>query len=127
MENDPTLSPSPHVEVRDEALKQLRMLVHATAISVLILTGTLFIFLYRQVVSLRKNTTELVNYIVEYERSNATEFIGNVHSKFAEYRSSHPDFAPIYMRYFGTNLPPQRQPGGTNAIPGSKVIPAPPQ
>jgi hypothetical protein len=119
------LMPAPAPEpISGDDLKKLRMLVHASAISLLILTGTVFVFLYRQVSTLQNNTRELVNYIVEYENSNASEFIAEAHRKFAEFQQAHPDFAPVYARYFGTNPPPAR-PAPANAEPEAKVIPSP--
>lgn len=105
-----------------DSVKQLRTLVHAIAISLLILIGTVFVYLYRQVVSVRKSTTELANYVLDYERSNASEMIQEVHRRMAEFRNQHPDFSPIYTRYFGTNEPPPRIETSTNA---AKVVPAP--
>jgi hypothetical protein len=115
----------------DPSLKQLRTLVHASAVSILILTGTLFVFFYRQVVSVRKNTAELVNYMAEYERSGAQDFLDEAHRKLAEFSKENADFAPIYKRYFGTNEPPARSAAGTNGaafkMSPAKVAPAPPR
>ena len=82
---------------------RLRMLVHATAVSVLILTGTLFVFLYRQVILVRRQTAELARYVNEVDRSGMPDFVEQVRVKFNEFRKSHPDFNPIYTKYFGTN------------------------
>ena len=98
-------------------LRSLRMLVHAIAISLLILIGTLFVFLYRQVVVLRKQTVEMSNIITEYERSNVSEMIEQAGIKLADFARDNPDFQPIYSRYFGTNVPPR--------APGSSVQPTP--
>ena len=117
-ENAPTAS-APELEAKAD-LKPLRMLAHATALSLLILTGTVFVFLYRQVISLRRSSAELGNYIVDYQNSNAPEFIAEIHRKFAEFRRQNPDFAPVYSRYFGTNEPPPK------ALP-STITPAPPR
>jgi hypothetical protein len=88
--------------------KELRALVHAISVSLLILTGTVFVFIYREVVLVRRQTAELARYLIEYERSNALEFIENVRQKLGEFRKDHPDFNPIYSRYFGTNEPASR-------------------
>jgi hypothetical protein len=124
-------SPSPNVSPEapaplDPAARQLRSLVHAIAISVLILCGTLFVYLYRQVVITRRQTSELVKFLMEYERSNAAEFIGQMHQKFAEFRKQNPDFTPIYVRYFGTNEPPPHAEGNGGPAASSKVSPLPP-
>jgi hypothetical protein len=88
--------------------RRLRMLTQATAFSVLILTGTVFIFLYRQVVLVRRQTAELARYIAEVDRSGMPGFVEQVRDKFNLFRKDHPDFNPIYTRYFGTNEPQAR-------------------
>jgi len=94
----------------------LRRLVQATAVSVLILTGTVFIYLYRQVVLVRRQTAELARYIAEVDRAGMPEFMEKVRGRFNEYWKTHPDFNPIYTRFFGTNEAPVT----------AKVGPAPP-
>ncbi len=84
----------------------LRRLVQATAVSVLILTGTVFIYLYRQVVLVRRQTAELVRYLAEVDRSGMPEFVEKVRGSFNDFRKTHPDFSPIYTRFFGTNDAP---------------------
>jgi hypothetical protein len=101
--------------------RPMRTLLHAISLSVLILTGTVFVFIYRQVVLVRRQTAEYVRFLAEYERSNASEFIARAHRDFAQFRRQHPDFNPIYLKYFGTNEPPPAPaPGGgkVGALPG---------
>jgi hypothetical protein len=99
----------------DVQYTSLRRLVQATAVSVLILTGTVFIYLYRQVVLVRRQTAELVRYVAEVDRAGMPEFVDKVRASFNGYRKTHPDFNPIYVRFFGTNEPPLTQ----------KISPAP--
>ncbi len=101
--------------------RRLRLLVQATAVSVLILTGTLFVFLYRQVVLVRRHTNELSRYIAEVNESGLPRFMEQVRDKFHEYRVTHPDFNPIYVRYFGTNAPPPRERATNAATPVSGI------
>lgn len=100
----------------------LRTLVHCLSIAVLILTGTFFVFLYRQVVLTRKNTAEMVRYLVQYEESSTGEIIENVRRSLDAYRRQNPEFTPIYVKYFGTSEPaptgevePKVRPISTNA------------
>ena len=86
--------------------RRLKMLTQATAVSVLILTGTVFIFIYRQVVLVRRQTAEMARYLNEVDRSGMQSFMEQVREKFNEFRRQHPDFNPVYTRYFGTNQPP---------------------
>jgi len=99
--------------------KRLRMLTQASAVSVLILTGTVFVFLYRQVVLVRRQTAELSKYISDVERSGVPEFFEQVRGKFNEFRKQNPDFNPIYAKYFGTNEPVARPVAVTNIPPGA--------
>jgi len=92
--------------ISESNYKQLRNLIHAIAISILILTGTVFIFIYREVVLVRRQTTELVAGIAELDRANTQRFIDELRGKLGDYARQHPDFVPIYIKYFGTNPPP---------------------
>lgn len=89
--------------------RRLKILVQATAVSVLILTGTVFVFLYRQVVLIRRQTAELTRYINEVNDSGMPKFFMQVRDRFNSFRKEHPDFNPIYSRYFGTNEPAARE------------------
>ena len=97
--------------------RALRNLLHSVAISVLILTGTLFVFLYRQVVLVRKNTAEMANFLRQYEESDVPDMIERVRQKLDAYRQSDPGFTPIYVKFFGTNPParPLSKPATNNA------------
>lgn len=89
-----------------EQWRSLRLLLHSLTISVLILTGTFFVYLYRQVVAVRKSTSEMANYITQYQRSDTAIAIDRVQRALDDYRKQNPDFNPIYVKYFGTNSPP---------------------
>ena len=71
----------------------------------LILTGTFFIFIYREVVVLRRQQELLINGMSEYERSNGPALLEEFQRKVFEFAKSNPDFRPIYSRHFGTNVP----------------------
>jgi len=98
-------------------LRGLRTLMHATAMSVLILTAGVFVFVYGQVNAARKQTAEIINFLTEYDRSNAPEFIEEVHRAMLEFKQQNPDFTPIYTRYFGTNLPAPPKVSGAVPLP----------
>lgn len=86
--------------------KSQRLLLHCLALSVLVLTGTFFVYLYRQVVAIRKSTSDMVRFINQFERSEAGEAIDRVQRELDDYRKENPAFNPIYVKYFGTNSPP---------------------
>lgn len=90
-----------------EQWKQQRTLLHSLTISVLILTGTFFVYLYRQVVAIRKNSAEMVRFIDQYHKSETAEAIERVQRLLDGYRKENPAFNPIYVKYFGTNSPPE--------------------
>ena len=106
-----------------EQWKSQRTLLHCLALSVLVLTGTLFVYLYRQVVSIRKNTAEMVRFISQYERSEAAGIIDRVQEQLDAYRKQNPEFNPIYVKYFGTNFPasPPAAKVTTNATSSTKA------
>ena len=81
------------------------MLLHCLSLSVLVLTGTLFVYLYRQVVGIRKSTAEMVRFINEFQKSEAAQAMDRVQRELDAYRKENPDFNPIYVKYFGTNSP----------------------
>ena len=89
-----------------EQWESQRTLLHALTISVLILTGTFFIFLYRQVVAVRKNNSELSRFVTNYRGSEKAQAIEKVQRVLDEYRKQNPAFNPIYVKYFGSNSPP---------------------
>ena len=83
-----------------------RALLHSLTISVLILTGTFFIYLYRQVVAVRKSNAELSRYVANYRGSDTAQAIEKVQIILDDYRKQNPAFSPIYVKYFGSNSPP---------------------
>jgi Tfp pilus assembly protein PilO len=89
----------------EEQLKAQRRLLHSLCIAVLILTGTFFVYLYRQVVAIRKSTAEMVRFMTQYEKSDTAVAIERVQRQLDEYRKTNPEFNPIYVKYFGTNSP----------------------
>jgi hypothetical protein len=108
----------------DPQVRALRNLVHCVAIAVLILTGTLFVFLYRQTVIVRKSTADMAVFLRQYQESDLPELITRVQHRLYDYRQKDPGFTPIYVKYFGTNPPPPlasrtKAPGesGTNGAP----------
>lgn len=88
-----------------EQWRSQRMLLHCVALSVLVLTGTFFVYLYRQVVAIRKSTEEMVGFINQFEKSEAAAAIDRVQRQLDAYRKENPEFNPIYVKYFGNSSP----------------------
>lgn len=89
----------------EDQLKSQRRLLHSLSIAVLILTGTLFVYLYRQVVTIRKSNAEMARFITQYEKSETAAAIDRVQRELDQYRKTNPEFNPIYVKYFGSNSP----------------------
>ena len=100
--DSPAAEPAPTLD----QWRSQRTLLHCLSLSVLILTGTFFVYLYRQVVSIRKSTAEMARFIVQYEKSETAQIIARVQRQLDGYRKENPEFNPIYVKYFGTNSPP---------------------
>ena len=92
----PSDSPAPGA---DPQARGLRNLIHCLGIAVLILTGTFFVFLYRQVVMVRKNTAEMAVFLRQYEESDVPELINRVQLRLDDYRKkANLAFAPTGWR-----------------------------
>lgn len=109
-----------------ENYRRLRYLIHTLSISLLILTGVVFVFIYRQVAVIQKQHQQIApeakRLIEDFESSGARAAIEDLRRELHAFSREHPDFRPIYERYFGTNEPPPAPapaiaPAGTNAIP----------
>jgi hypothetical protein len=105
-----TTPETPTAPVSDAQWRAMRNLFHSLAIAVLILTGTFFVFLFRQVMTVKNNTEEMVKFLHQYEESDVPEMIERIRIKLDDYRKKDPGYTPIYVKYFGTN-PPARPMG----------------
>lgn len=91
--------------VSEAQWRSLRTLVHFLSIAVLVLTVTFAVFLFRQIVLVRKNVVEMVTFLRRYEESDFPEMIERTRQRLDDYRQKDPGFNPIYIKYFGTNPP----------------------
>jgi hypothetical protein len=108
-EPSPFPLPSPEnasIEELRAGYRHLRTLFHCVAISLILLTGTVFIFLYRQVVLVRRQSAQLARYGVQYEAFGNRKAIENLREKLVVFARQNADFGPIFTKYFGTNAPP---------------------
>jgi len=124
--NDLPQTPAPAVEPATDDLQSqiasLRSLVNSMLVLLIIVSGTLNIFFWRQYKTSKTDLNALSQQapamIAEYNSKQGPimdEFI----KKITEYGRSHPDFAPIMTKYGLNQLKP-----ATNALPGSFVPPA---
>ena len=98
----------------------LRHLVVSVLILVIVISGTLNIYLLRQWRTVKRELTgfrpQAAQVIAEYQKVSGplmTDFV----KKIAEYGRTHPDFAPILTKY---NLKPA---GATGAPPAAPTSP----
>ncbi len=106
----PTVDPSDQIRILRTALIQV-------IVAMFLLTGTFFIYLYREVILVRRQSDELARMVLEYQKTalpQLQEFKAKLHS----YSKTNPSFAPIYGKYFGTNAP--------ESGPNLDKLPAPP-
>lgn len=108
---------NPEDPVVDARFQQLRTLVHAIAISIFILAGTVSIFIYREATLLSRENDQLVEFLRGQE--NTQQLIDQMRIKLGQFTQKNPDFAPLYGRYFGTNQPVTGS-AGPQPIPASQ-------
>ena len=101
-----------------ENYRRLRYLFHCVSISLLILTGVVFVFIYRQVMLINQQTSQLMEEVSEFEDSGVPQAIEELREQLYTFSQENPDFEPIFVRYFGTNQPP--------TAPGPVIVPGKP-
>ena len=89
----------------------------------LVLSGSLSVFFLREISIARKQMTELTKVVRDYEKG-AVPLVEELRVKLKSFAQAHPDFAPIYARYFGgTNQPPLTQGPGSAQPVGNPIAP----
>ncbi|MBM3839987.1 MAG: hypothetical protein FJ398_18860 [Verrucomicrobia bacterium] len=99
-----------------ESYRSLRSLVLIVIISLLILTGSVFVFLLREVSATRQQVKELTQYVAAYEK-NSVPVMRQFRDKLIEFARSNPDFAPILSKYVNPTNYASPAPGA-NSAPG---------
>ena len=64
----------------------------------LILTGSTFVFLLREVSATRSQVSELTQYVAAYEK-NSVPVMRQFRDKLIDFAKSNPDFTPILSKY----------------------------
>ena len=98
-----------------ESLQSLRSLFHVTLITLVILAGSLSVFLLREVSLVRQQVREVNQFVATYE-TTSVPMMGEFRRKLIEFAKTDPNFAQILGKYFSP----------TNFTGASKVSPAPP-
>lgn len=107
-ENQPTppapQQPRDHDMEAEQAFQWMRGLMQNLILAVFLLTGTMFIFIYREVTIVREQAKELDVMVTDF-KMNTQPVIDDLKAKLAPFARANADFLPLYMRYFGTNAP----------------------
>ena len=132
--NDDPLSSAPELadpavtlEELASAHRSLRTAFHVSLVLLVILSGSLFIFFLREVSLARRQMNELTTAVLEYEKS-AVPLMEDFRMKLQAFSSRHPDFLPIYTKYFGQTNAPAANPGAAQPLSNSNTprLPPPP-
>ncbi|MBI4324747.1 MAG: hypothetical protein HY674_05730 [Chloroflexi bacterium] len=106
------------VENLEQAYQSLLVRFSLVLILLLILSGSMCVFLLRQVTLVRRQVKELSQFVADYEKTSLplmTEF----RDKLQAYGKTDRNFNAVLLRYFGTNNPP-----ATTSAPPSVVAPS---
>jgi hypothetical protein len=88
------------------SIQSLRAMFNVVLVILLVLTGSLFLFLLREVSQIRRQTRELTQFVDNYEKTSLPAMLA-FRNKLQEFAKGHPDFKPILARYMSpTNTPP---------------------
>ena len=107
----------------EEKYQKLRYLFHSLSISLLILTGVVFVFIYRQVALVQQQIRHMEAQVSEFQASGMPAVIMELRQRLYQFSQEDEQFRPIFIQYFGTN-PPANPEGGvirparTNEMPG---------
>jgi hypothetical protein len=100
----------PHSDLVLQTVRSLRRSFQYTLFLMLILSGSLFVFLLRELSAVRRQNFELGRAISDYQRVGAPS-LEDFRKKLVDYAHAHPDFGPVLGKYFpATNPPPQNGP-----------------
>ena len=100
---NPEAQPKDHSDLSNR-VQTLRSALLMVIAAILLLTGTFFIFLFREVILIRRQSDELSRIVLDYQKTavpQLQEFKGKLH----DFAKTNPNFAPVYSKYFGTNAP----------------------
>jgi hypothetical protein len=104
-------APQLTIEALAQAHQSLRAAFHVTLVMVVVLSGALFVFFLREVSLARRQIVELTQIVGDYQQ-NVLPRMEAFRAGLEAFTRTHPDFAPIYTRYFGTNATPLTQAPG---------------
>ena len=114
-----------------KSYRSLRALCQVVLVCVLILTGSVFLFLLREVSVTRRQVRELTQFVAAHEKNNVP-IMRQFRDRLIEFTRRNEDFVPILSKYVnptnylnpGVGSPPSQPAGGV--YPGQMPV-APPE
>lgn len=101
-----------------QALLALRTLFHSLLIIMLVLSGSLNIFLLRQVSLVRREVDAQQKFVDDYEK-NGLPTMNSFVARLREFARANPDFVPILSKYgISPQAPPPASPSSARPSPG---------
>lgn len=93
--------------------------VHGLLLALMVLSGVLAIYFFRQSSVLRRDVEQLAEFVSANQKSAGQAAVDGLRDTLVGFAKDNPDFRPIFMRYFP---PPQSASGAT----APADLPAPP-
>jgi hypothetical protein len=127
--NESEMNPEPQpINLQTDLMDQvvaLRHQVFTLLLALVVVSGTLTVYLYRQASVAKKDLTavkpQATQMIEEFKRVHPT--MDTFVKQLTAYGVTHPDFQPILRKY---GIVPQNQAGPTPVAPGAPAAPATP-
>ncbi len=102
LNSDPT-KPEVTVESLRESVHGLRTLFHAQLVALIVLSGSVSVYMLRQVSIVRRQVAEMSQFVNDYE-TNTKPKMESFLAKLQQFTKTNPDFAPI-LNKFNPNAP----------------------
>lgn len=107
------------------ALRAQALLLNIVMFLLILVTGSLCLFMLREQKILRKQLEQGDQYLAAY-RKNVEPKIADLQARLQGFAKLYPDFEPIVARYFGSNAPPIFDTNAPPPVSSGSRIPAPP-
>jgi hypothetical protein len=86
------------------AIESLRGVFQVVALSGIVLSATMLLYLYKEVSVVKRQNDELRNYIIDYN-TNLMPKIELTRTNLEAFAKSNSSAMPIFKKYFSTNAP----------------------
>jgi hypothetical protein len=103
MNPDPSQPQNAVVEELRTEIRGLRLLLNLSLLAGLMIAGALSIFFLREVILVRRQSSDQLRFVAEYEKWRE-----DTQRAFQAFAKTNADFAPILNKYFSTNAAPAK-------------------